>query len=159
RVLQDIGIWNVQCAGSNLCLYSITKGDSSETFRFDVKDGKSSAPPQIDPACSNWSLSADGSQRAIAPCAPGDVIILRSTLTNERRKLAAKGWTDLSGCSIVWSADGKALFLSKTTVKGDRVLLNVKLDGRVSVLLRTSDLEILGAIPSPDGRAIAIAGA
>src|SRR5262249_44936816 len=131
----------------------------SQTFRFDVKDGKSSALPQIDPACSNWSLSPDGSQRAIAPCAPGEAIILRSTLTNETSKLVAKGWADLSGSSIVWSADGKALLLSKTTVKGDSVLLNVKLDGSVSVLLRTSNLEILGAIPSPDGRALAIAGA
>ena len=57
-VLQDVHIWNVQCARapSTLCMYSITKGDNTETFRFDVRSGKSADPPQIDPDCS-WDLS------------------------------------------------------------------------------------------------------
>ena len=70
-VLKDVGIWNVQCATLplNFCLYSVAKGDSMETFRFDLRKGKSSVPPQVDPLC-NWSLSPDGSQRAMVCPSP-----------------------------------------------------------------------------------------
>jgi Tol biopolymer transport system component len=62
-VLKDVRIWNVQCARlpSTICVYSILKGDTSETFRFDVRSGKSADAPQIDPS-GNWSLSPDGSR-------------------------------------------------------------------------------------------------
>jgi len=156
-VLKDIRIWNVQCAtlASTICLYSIMKGNTSETFRFDVRSGKSADPPQIDPSC-NWSLSPDGSQRAIVPDSPKNgTILLRSTLTGEARELAVKGWNELD--SIVWSVDGKSLLVSWHH-ESDSALLNVTLDGRVSVLLHSSNPKTLGAIPSPDGRSLAIAG-
>jgi hypothetical protein len=56
-VLKDVNIWNVQCARlpSTVCMYSTTKGNVVETYRFDVKSGKSTGPAQIDPPC-NWSL-------------------------------------------------------------------------------------------------------
>jgi Tol biopolymer transport system component len=156
-VLKDVRIWNVQCTQlpSTICLYSIMKGKTSETFRFDVRSGKSKDPPQIDCNC-NWSLSGDGSQRAIVPDSPKNgTILLRSTLTGETRELAVKGWNELD--SIVWSVDGKSLLVSWHH-ESDTALLNVALDGKVSVLLHSSNPEILGAIPSPDGRSLAIAG-
>jgi DNA-binding winged helix-turn-helix (wHTH) protein/Tol biopolymer transport system component len=155
-VLKDFRIWNVQCAPlpSTICLYSIQKGETSETFRFDVRSGKSSAPPQVDPT-GNWSLSPDGSQRAIIPDNPKNGRIrLRSTLTGETRELAVKGWNELG--SITWSVDGKSL-LATWHHESDSALLNVTLDGKVSVLLRSSSPEILGAIQSPDGRSLVIA--
>jgi DNA-binding winged helix-turn-helix (wHTH) protein/Tol biopolymer transport system component len=157
RVLQDVGIWNVQCSPlpSAVCMYSNLKGDRTETFRFDVRTGKRSDPPQSDPWC-NWSLSPDGSQRAIACGSRKGTIQLRSALTAETRNLTVKGWDELG--SIVWSVDGRSL-LTISHHESDTVLLNVALDGRVSVLLRSSNPEILGAIPSPDGRSLAIAGA
>ena len=156
RVLQDVGIWNVQCSPlpSAVCMYSNLKGDRTETFRFDVRTGKRSDPPQSDPWC-NWSLSPDGSQRAIACGSRQGTIQLRSALTGETRDLTVKGWDELG--SIVWSVDGRSL-LTISHHESDTVLLNVALDGRVSVLLRSSKPEILGAIPSPDGRSLAIAG-
>jgi len=156
-VLKDVRIWNVQCARlpATICLYSIMKGNTSETFRFGVRSGKSADPPQIDPSC-NWSLSPDGSQRAIVPENPKNgKIRLRSTLTGETRELAVKGWNELD--SIVWSADGKSLLVSWHH-ESDSALLNVALDGTVSVLLHSSNPEVLGAVPSPDGRSLAIAG-
>jgi eukaryotic-like serine/threonine-protein kinase len=157
RVLQDVGIWNVQCSTlpSAVCMYSNLKSDRTETFRFDVRTGKRSEPPQSDPWC-NWSLSPDGSQRAIACGSRKGTIQLRSALTGETRDLTVKGWDELG--SIVWSVDGRSL-LTISHHESDTVLLNVALDGRVSVLLRSSNPEILGAIPSPDGRSLAIAGA
>jgi DNA-binding winged helix-turn-helix (wHTH) protein/Tol biopolymer transport system component len=157
-VLKDFRIWNVQCAPSPsaICLYSIMKGNSSETFRFDVRSGKSANPPQIDPLC-NWSLSPDGLQRAVVPDNPKNgTIRLRSTLTGETRELAVKGWNELG--SITWSVDGKSL-LATWHHESDSALLNVTLDGKVSVLLRSSSPEIVGAIQSPDGRSLVIAEA
>jgi DNA-binding winged helix-turn-helix (wHTH) protein/Tol biopolymer transport system component len=155
-VLHDVGIWNVQCSSlpSAVCMYSNLRGDRTETFRFDVRSGKRSDPPQVDPWC-NWSLSPDGSQRAIVCDGDKGTIRLRSVLTGETRKLMIKGWDELG--SIVWSADGKTL-LAIWHHASDTSLLNIALDGRVSVLLRSSNPEVMGAIPSPDGRSLAIAG-
>jgi hypothetical protein len=94
-VLKDVGIWNLQCARlpSTICLYSKTMGNTTETFRFDVRSGKDIGPPQIDlcdPEC-NWSLSPDGSQRAIIFVGANDgKIHFRSTSTGKARDLVVK---------------------------------------------------------------------
>jgi len=157
-VLKDVGIWTVQCARSpaTLCMYSITKGDTTETFRFDVQGGKSSVPPQVDPSC-NWSLSPDGSQRALVCPSPKGTIRLRSTLTGKTRDVPVKGWSELG--SISWAVDGRSLLVSGSTPERESVLLDVTLDGRASVLLRSNYSVILGAKQSPDKRFLAIAEA
>jgi len=158
-VLKDLSIWNVQCARlpSTICLYSITKGNTNETFQFDVKRGKSTAAPQIDPRC-GWSLSPDGSQLAILAVYNfnQDTIRLRSTSTGKTRDLVARGWNGLRG--IAWSADGRSLLVTwynHGREGRESALLNVTLDGRASELLHTSN-QIYAAIPSPDGRLLAI---
>jgi DNA-binding winged helix-turn-helix (wHTH) protein/Tol biopolymer transport system component len=156
-VLKDLSIWNVQCARlpSTVCMYSIKKGNTVETYRFDVRIGKSTARPQIDPDC-NWSLSPDGSQRAIIPFSPTGTIRLRSTSSGKTRDLLVKGWNGLM--NIDWSADGKSLLVAWHNHEWDSGLLKVALDGKVSLLLRSSNF-IGFAIPSPDGRFLAIAEA
>jgi Tol biopolymer transport system component len=158
-ILRDVGIWNVQCAHlpSTICLYSVAKGDRSETFRFDVRSGKIAAAPQIESAF-NWSLSPDGSERAIILYGPSqDEIQLRSTSTGQTRDLVVKGWNGLIG--VNWSADGKRLLVSWHNFERDSALLNVSLDGRATVMLKSSNPEIWHAIPSPNGRLLAIAEA
>jgi Tol biopolymer transport system component/DNA-binding winged helix-turn-helix (wHTH) protein len=155
-VLKDVRIWNLHCARlpSNICLYSITKGKTSETFRFDVRTGKSPDPPQIDPDC-NWSLSPDGSERAIIAFGANDgKIHLRSTSTGETRDLVVKGWNELMGAG--WSADGNSLLVSWHDFEQESALLKVTLDGKASVLLSSSNPEVWGAMSSPDGRLLAI---
>jgi len=153
-VLQDINIYNLQCARlpSTICLYSVPKGETRKTFRFDVRSGKTAAPPQIDPPC-NWSLSPDGSQRAVLTYNNHGVIHLRSTSTGKARDLVVKGWNRLG--SIDWSADGKSLLVSWLNDDSDSALLRVALDGSASVLLRSRNNVV--AIPSPDGRLLALA--
>ena len=155
-VLKHVGIWNVQCANSplNFCLYSVAKGDDMETFRFDVKNSKSSYPSQVDPVC-NWSLSPDGSQRALVCPSLKEAIRFRSTLTGKMRDVRVTGRNELD--SITWAADGKSLLVAGKTPEGGSALLRITLDGKASVLLRSTTTEILGAIPSPDGRSLAIA--
>jgi Tol biopolymer transport system component len=156
-LLRDVGIWNVECSPlpSAICLYSTMTGNTSQTFRFDVQTGKHSGPPQIDPSC-NWSLSPDGLKRALVCDGEKGTIRLRSTLTGETRKLTIKGWDELG--SVVWSADGRLLF-AVWQHESDTALLRITLNGKISPLLRSMDPQILAAIPSPDGRSLAIAGA
>ncbi len=142
-VLKDVRIWNVQCARlpSTLCLYSVTKGNTEETYQFDVKSGKSTDPPQVDPP-SDLSLSPDGSQLAVIVHGPNQgTIQLRSTSTGKTRDLIVKGWSGLIGG--VWSADGRSLFTTSHSHEGDSTLLH-------------SRNVVYSAIPSPNGRLLAI---
>ncbi len=155
-VLKDVRIWNMHCSRlpSNICLYSITKGKTAETFRFDVRTGKSPDPPQVDPDC-NWSLSPDGSERAIIVFGANDgKIYLRSTSTGKTRVLVVEGWNELGG--VGWSADGKSLLVSWHNFERESALLRVTLDGKASVLLSSGNPEVWGAMASPDGRLLAI---
>jgi Tol biopolymer transport system component len=154
-ILKDFRIWNVQCARlpSKLCLYSVNKGNSEETYLFDVKTGKSTDPPQIDPPIS-WSLSPDGSQLAVIVRRPNQgTIQLRSTSTRKTRDVVVKGWSGL--VNVDWSGDGRSLFITSHSREEDSALLNVTLDGKASVLLHSSN-DIWSAIPSPNGRLLAI---
>jgi Tol biopolymer transport system component len=158
-ILKDVRIWNVQCARlpSTICLYSITNGSIAETFRFDVRSGKSTEPPQIDPDC-NWGLSPDGSERAIILYSANDgKIHLRSTSTGKTREIVVRGWNGLMG--VGWSADGKSLLVSWHNFERESALLHVTLDGKASVLFNSSNPEAWAAIPSPNGRLVAIAEA
>jgi len=154
-VLKDTAIFAVECARlpSTVCVYSTSKGNTRETYRFDVRSGKTTGPPQIDPE-GFWSLSPDGSQRAfVAVGSEQGTIQLRSISSGETRDLVAKGWNGLM--HIDWSADGRSLFVGWHNHERDSALLKVGLDGNVSVLLRSSNF-IGYAIPSPDGRLLAI---
>jgi len=155
-ILKDASIVNVQCARnpSTLCLYSIIKGKTLVTFKFDVRTGRSAEPPQIDPSC-NWSLSPDGSQRAVIVDSTNQgKILLRSTATGKTRELAVKGWTGLVNAD--WSADGKSLLAPWQSYEGENALLNITLDGKASVLLKSRNQEVEWAVPSPDGHLLAI---
>jgi len=156
-VLRDLRILNMQCARlpSTLCLYSRSMGDATEkfeTFRFDPKKGKSADPPQIDPG-GDWTLSPDGSQRAILPGGPGAIIWLRSTITGESHEFAVKGWTELS--TAEWRPDGKGFLASWSLYERNSALLKVTLDGKATVLWQAGNPEISWALSSP-GRSLAI---
>jgi Tol biopolymer transport system component len=155
-VFRDVAIWNVQCARSPsaVCMYSIRKGNtSSETFRFDVRTGKRIGPSQTEPL-TEWSLSPDGSQRAIVTDSGQARIQLRPTSAGKPRDVVVKGWKGIS--SIDWSADGKSLLVAWHNNNWESALLNVTLDGSASVLLKLRGTEVWYAIPSPDGRFVAI---
>ena len=154
-VLKNVGIWNVQCARlpSTVCLYSITHGKQMKTFRFDARNGQTTDLNQLE-ASANWSLSPDGSERAIAAFDPDQGRIqLRSTSTGETREFLVRGWSGF--VSIDWSADGKSLRVVSYHAR-EPTLLNVTLDGSASILLSGSNPQIGAAIPSPDGRFLAI---
>jgi len=154
-VLKDVNIFAVECARSPsaVCVYSNSKGNIRETFRFDARSGKTTSPAQIDPE-GFWGLSPDGSQRAfVAVGADQETIRLRSTSSDKSRDLVVKGWKGLM--HVDWSADGKSLLVGWHNQEKESALLKVSLDGKVSVLHRSNDF-IGYAIPSPDERPLAI---
>jgi len=69
--------------------------------------------------------------------------------------LAVKGWDAFD--SIEWSADGKAVFVSWHH-ESESALLRVAWNGTVSVILRSNGQQVIGPIPSPDGRSLAFGG-
>ena len=150
----------MQCARlpSTICLYSVSKGRYCGNIPVRREERQECSPPQIDPRF-NWSLSPDGSERAIIVlwCERQDKIQFRSTSTGKTRDLVVKGWNGLIG--VNWSADGKRLLVSWHNFERDSALLNVSLDGRATVLLKSSNPEIWHAVPSPNGRMLAIAEA
>jgi len=152
-VLKDVGISTVTCARlpSTMCMYSVSRGNARETIPFDVKSGKKTGPPQVDPE-GFWTLSPDGSQRAFVSVGSNQgTIQLRSTSSGKTRDLVVKGWNGLM--HIDWSADGKSLLVGNH--ESDSTLLKVTLDGKASVLVRSSNF-IGYAVPAPDGRSLAI---
>jgi Tol biopolymer transport system component len=154
-VLKDVNIFAVECARSpsTVCMYSNSKGNIRETFRFDVRSGKTTSPAQIDPE-GFWGLSPDGSQRAfVAVGSDQETIRLRSTSSDKSRDLVVKGWKGLM--HVDWSANGKSLLVGWHNQERESALLKVTLDGKASVLYRSSDF-IGYAIPSPDGHSLAI---
>ncbi len=154
-VLKDMNIFAVECARSPsvVCMYSNSKGNIRETFRFDVRSGKTTSSAQIDSE-GFWGLSPDGSQRAFVTVGVDqETIRLRSTSSDKSRDLVVRGWKGLM--HVDWSADGNSLLVGWYNQERESALLKVTLDGKVSVLHRSNDF-IGYAIPSPDGGSLAI---
>jgi len=102
----------------------------------------------------HWDLSPDGTRIALLKHREGRVQIL-SLNGQVPQEITAKGWNTLS--SVVWTADGKGLFVSSYTQRGAD-MLHMDLKGNVGLLWEhPGGVEIYG-VPSPDGRHLAMRG-
>jgi DNA-binding winged helix-turn-helix (wHTH) protein/Tol biopolymer transport system component len=156
RILNDNGIWNLQCARapSTLCMYANQRGPRMTLFRFDVTTGKA-VQAFTENSIGNWSLSPDGNLIAMTVSgSERDVIQLISPMSGQRNKLKVTGRG--SFMNVDWAADGKTLLLTAADAARRISLLRVSLDGHVTVLLEHADSLIAAAVPSPDGRSLAI---
>jgi eukaryotic-like serine/threonine-protein kinase len=101
-----------------------------------------------------WKLSPDGTRVAILKSREGRINIL---WLNGRapQEITVKGWNTLTDAN--WAADGKSLFVSTF---GDRgaVLLSVDLQGNARLLWENKGGIETYAVPSPDGRHLAMQG-
>ena len=163
-VLEGRGFTNLQCARlpSTLCLYSQVDEKRLVFFSFDPLRGKGQEVAHVDdelPYAYNWSLSPDGSTLAIAKARKFDLSInpdirlLRFTDHSERT-IRLKEWPRVS--TIDWAADGKSLWVSTSSNTGTSALLNVDLEGRARPVWEQTKMEVGWAIPSPDGRYLAL---
>ena len=167
-VLQEPLLMNQQCARlpSTLCMYSSMVPNQS-FFSFDPMNGTAKLLVTYQGGPFNWSLSPDGKYLATVKCGvqtnPGIQIL--SIADNSKQSIPVPGRAALNG--VDWSADGKSLWTSSFNTKyGWRsagletpTLLNVDLDGRVSATPAKGNVSFYYAIPSPDGRRLALGAA
>jgi DNA-binding winged helix-turn-helix (wHTH) protein/Tol biopolymer transport system component len=169
-VLESPWLFNHQCARppSTLCIYS-TSGPTWVKFStFDPVTGSSAEILEVEspgPGNVNWSLSPDGHYLATGETklAIHPTIRIFSIADKTWRIVPVPGWAQIGG--IDWAADGKSIWVGATrrTSSFGRLdiwaLLKVDFDGTVSTVLENSTVRFLYAIPSPDGRRLALYGA
>jgi Tol biopolymer transport system component/DNA-binding winged helix-turn-helix (wHTH) protein len=163
-VLEGHGLTNLQCARlpSTLCLYSRVDEKRLVFFSFDPSRGNGHEVAHVDddvPYAYNWSLAPDGSTLAIAKARKIDLSVtpdirILSLTDHTERTIRLKDWPGVS--SLDWAADGKRLWVSTSTNTGTYALLNVDLQGTARPVLEQTKMVVGWAIPSPDGRYLAL---
>jgi Tol biopolymer transport system component len=167
-VLEEPGIGDYQCARlpSTVCIYSRIENGLQRFFTFDLAAGKLSEllaakRPSDNGPGSAWSLSPDGkylaSPRSANPQDASGIRILDVT-TGKKRELQVPGLLLIMG--VNWSPDSKSLwvggYMGRTAGGARSGLAKLDLTGRVSALLGGSRMQIWFAVPSPDGRRLAV---
>jgi DNA-binding winged helix-turn-helix (wHTH) protein/Tol biopolymer transport system component len=156
-ILQRDGIENFQCARlpSTLCVFG--HSSAANGFRFSTFDPLTGDEKELISAGIglkyNWSLSPDGSTLALAQWQDPQIQLL-STRGGAPRTLTVQGWTGVA--SIDWAADGQSLWTSSASPTGTEGLLNIDLHGRITPVFQDTEKDVGWAIPSPDGRRIAL---
>jgi Tol biopolymer transport system component/DNA-binding winged helix-turn-helix (wHTH) protein len=161
-LLEDSGINNFQCARlpSRECLYSKYTKDALVFEEFDAKTGATkellrTSEPEWQ--YFNWSLSPDGRTLALAKkmrAADEAEIRLVPTRAGAERVLKVKEWGSIA--TLDWAADGKSFWASATLHGETRALINIDLLGRAKPVLEESKPYVGWAIPSQDGKHLAI---
>jgi len=164
QILARSDLGNVQCARSpsKLCLYDLRGPTMVSFFRFDPLTGESEELPQlrIQDASSyayNWTLSPDGK---ILATGKGKILQREPNITftsvedGSKRTVTAQAWAGIN--SIDFAADGRSVWASAFTNTGKWALLNIDLQGRTKTMLEDAQMAIGWAIPSPDGKHLAL---
>jgi serine/threonine protein kinase len=99
-----------------------------------------------------WDLSPDGTRIAVLKTRHGQIQIL-SLNGQVREQINLKRWDVLT--TVSWGADGKGLFVSSFTDRGP-VILGVDLQGNARLLWEHLGGIDTYAVPSPDGRHLAM---
>jgi eukaryotic-like serine/threonine-protein kinase len=142
---------------ATLCAISEQSSDNKQLVltAFDPIAGRGRELMKLDGPLSagySWELSPDGTRVAFLRSAEAPIEIL--SLERElAHKISPNGWSTIA--SLAWTADGKGLFISSgsNTVM---TLIQVDLEGRSRVLWSPRTRFLGGAVPSPDGRHLAI---
>jgi DNA-binding winged helix-turn-helix (wHTH) protein/Tol biopolymer transport system component len=163
-VLEAQNINNHQCARmpSTLCIYSVIGRGEQKFYGYDWKTGRQEeiAIAKItdsDPYTFNWSLSPDGELLASAKkMGPEKELVIRllSLPDASERLLQVQAWAGIG--SLDWAADGRSLWAMAYTTKDTWALLNISVSGTVTKVLEEKNLRLGWAIPSPDGKRLAL---
>lgn len=168
-VLEAQAIYNHQCARppSTRCVYSQIDNDQQRFFSFDPKLGKNTeiaaAKMKLDDAPGySWSLSPNG-KHMVTPKWIGQNkafgLRIVELETGETREMLVAGPT--GEVTTDWAADGRSIWLGGFKPKGPwghSGVLNVDLNGKVGTIVDEPNLSLWAAIPSPDGRHLALVG-
>ena len=160
-VLQLKSIANHQCARlpATTCIYSEIGPGTLRLFSYDPLQGGDTQILEIKQGAAqgyNWSLSPDGTTLALSEGKGGEVpprIHLVPVAGGADRWLTLHDQPGLA--SLDWAADSKSLWASTMGEEGNS-LLNIDLQGRVREVWRPKRLNVGWAIPSRDGRYLAL---
>ncbi|SRR5882724_11107336 len=161
-VLEWPEINNFQCARlpSRECIFSSYANETLEFYEFDSESGKSSLMFKIadsEWSLYNWTLSPDGELLALAKKLRAQdeaEIQIMSLRGGSTRKIALKQWRSVR--SIDWAADGKSIWTCASPREGEEMIVNVDLQGHVKPAVKEPSPYIGWAIPSQDGKRLAI---
>ncbi len=105
----------------------------------------------------NWSLSPDGQTLAMTGRS-GDqkepAIRLFHLQDETERTIAVPGWAGIS--SLDWAADNNGIWITGYARSGTKTLVNVGVTGRIRPMLEEKKMTLGWAIPSPDGKHLAL---
>ena len=162
QVLAEVGISNVQCARapSAVCIFSKASPGGLVFLTFDPVTGKQNEFTRIEDQewySYNWTLSPDGSTLALSkkhrlqvPAA----IRLLPIGGGVERTINPQPWVGVA--YMDWAADSRSLWVRASSPAGTETLLRVDLYGRATPALQETEMELGWAIPSPDGRHVAL---
>jgi Tol biopolymer transport system component/DNA-binding winged helix-turn-helix (wHTH) protein len=163
-LLEGQNISNHQCARlpSRVCIYSQIADGEQSFYSYDPITGEHSEITaakikNADPYAFNWSLSPDGKLLASAKkMGPQKDLSIRllSIPDGTEHALQVQAWAGIG--SLDWASDGKSLWAMAYTTKDTWALLNVSLQGTVKTVLEEKNLRLGWAIPSPDGKRLAL---
>jgi Tol biopolymer transport system component/DNA-binding winged helix-turn-helix (wHTH) protein len=161
-VFESPSIGNFQCARlpATVCILSTIETDKLSFFYFDPMKGIGNKINSDALAAfyykSNWSLSPDGRTFALARLDGSQSepqFQLVSLADSSVRTIPVRDCHRIN--FIDWAADGKSLWIGGSQL-GKSVLLNVDLHGNSKLMLSENNMNLGWAIPSPDGRRLAL---
>lgn len=161
-VIAEPGINNFQCARSpsKVCIVSEFSANHLDLLIFDPANGEKRPLKRFEGSdwyMYNWTLSPDGSTLALAKYqrlpGPADIRLFR-VAGGKERVLTLKDWTGIS--SLDWAADGRSIWVTASSPTGIQTLLHVDLRGEAKPVFQEPEKYLGWAIPSPDGRHVAL---
>jgi eukaryotic-like serine/threonine-protein kinase len=158
-VLEAPNIINFQCsrARANICVLGQAEPKEYPFSVFDPIKGTLHQVAKLEetPSGWNWGLSPDGTIiAAVETSAIRHQIQLISLSGQPARQIAVKDWNNF--LSIDWAADGKGFFISSNPTGRLSTLLYVDLAGTATPLWKVKTFRPMWAIPSRNGRYVAI---
>jgi eukaryotic-like serine/threonine-protein kinase len=156
---QISGIWCAR-APATLCAISERTPDRKQLVftAFDPIKGRGKVLARFgtEPSADYYkNLSPDGTRIAIVRYLGEGTVTILSLADRTKQEIKVKGWNDLE--SVSWTASGKWLFAT-THRQGRPILLGIDLEGNSRVLWTDRGDTKLDAVPSPDGRHVALFG-
>jgi len=141
---------------TQLCAYAKTEKNELVFTSFDprLKQRRELGRFKIDPYFKGiyaWALSPDATGISILEPGTGNLYLLNLT-THKLKHIIVKHWNNF--VTLDWAADGKGLFMFCLQPGG--VLLHVDLHGNAQVLWEPGGEHVVWALPSPDGKHVAV---
>ncbi|HET9576051.1 MAG TPA: protein kinase [Nitrospira sp.] len=158
-VVEAPNIVNYQCsrAPANVCVLGRIEAGQDVLSTFDSIKGDAHEVTRLEKTANgwNWSLSPDGTWIALTTFSAGDNRIRLMSLSGQpTREITVKDWNSFT--SIDWTADAKGFFVSNNPTGRLSTLLYVDLMGNAHSLWRVKNFQATWAIPSHNGKYVAI---